>query len=255
MGFLKGKRMLPPARACLATLAYAMVLAWAAGPVGAQTAAQPANLTSTQIVEQIHRHSQLRSEQLKQYKALRHYDVEYHGFATRLAATMDVEETYDAAEGKSFRVVAESGSSLLREKVLKREMASEKEASLDKASFALSEINYRFHLDGTESIQNRPSYVLDVEPLTSSKFLFRGRIWVDAEDFAVVKMETEPARNPSMWISRTLIHSTSAKTGGFWMPQQVRSETKVRVGGTAVLTIDYKGYEVHSEDPDRAATF
>jgi hypothetical protein len=67
---------------------------------------------------------------------------------------------------------------------------------------------------------------------------------VDAVDFAVVKMETEPARNPSFWISRTLIHCSSAKVDGFWLPLEVRTETKVRVGGTAVLTIDYGTYQV-----------
>ena len=70
---------------------------------------------------------------------------------------------------------------------------------------------------------------------------------MDAADFAVVKMETEPAKNPSFWISRTLIHYTGAKTDGFWMPQKVRSETKVRFGGTAVLTIDYGSYSISAE--------
>jgi len=55
----------------------------------------------------------------------------------------------------------------------------------------------------------------------------------------VVKMETQPAKNPSFWISQTRIHYTGAKTDGFWFPQQVLSETKVRIGGTAVLTINY----------------
>jgi hypothetical protein len=80
--------------------------------------------------------------------------------------------------------------------------------------------------------------------LTASKFLYRGKIWVDAADFAVMKMETEPAKSPSFWIARTLIHYTGAKTGGFWLPQHVRSETHVRIGGTAVMTIDYGSYDV-----------
>jgi hypothetical protein len=32
--------------------------------------------------------------------------------------------------------------------------------------------------------------------------------------------------------------------GGFWLPQQNRSETKVRIGGTAVMRIDYGAYRV-----------
>ncbi len=38
-----------------------------------------------------------------------------------------------------------------------------------------------------------------VEPQTNNKLLFRGRIWVDAEDFAVVRIEAVPAKNPSFW--------------------------------------------------------
>jgi hypothetical protein len=76
---------------------------------------------------------------------------------------------------------------------------------------------------------------------------------VDAADFAVVKMETEPAKSPSFWIARTLIHYTSAKTDGFWLPEQMRSETKVRIGGTAVLTINYGSYTVVPEEAVRAA--
>jgi hypothetical protein len=60
-------------------------------------------------------------------------------------------------------------------------------------------------------------------------------------------METEPAKSPSFWISRTLIHYTGAKTDGFWMPLKMRSETKVRFGGTAVLTIDYGSYNLSAE--------
>ncbi len=89
--------------------------------------------------------------------------------------------------------------------------------------------------------------MLDVEPLAPSKFLYRGKIWVDAADFAVVKMETQPAKNPSFWISRTLIHYTGAKTDGFWMPQSGPQRDQVRIGGAAVLTIDYGSYEIAAD--------
>lgn len=215
----------------------------------------PPDLTSSQIVQQMQQHNQARIEELKAYKALRHYDVEYRGFGGKIAAKMEVEISYNAATGKSFRIVSQSGSKLLCEKVLKRAVESEKEASQDKQSNALTETNYRFRLVGTENITGRPAYILDVEPLTASKFLYRGRIWVDTADYAVVKMETEPAKSPSFWIARTLIHYTSAKTDGFWLPEQMRSETKVRVGGTAVLNINYGTYAVVPEASAQTAAF
>jgi len=57
-------------------------------------------------------------------------------------------------------------------------------------------------------------------------------------------MEVQPAKNPSFWISQTLIHQTNSRIGGFWLPQRNQSETKVRIGGRAVLTIDYGTYQI-----------
>lgn len=238
MNSLAAKRLFP-----------AVVFAYAAGLGCAQNAnsVAPAGLSSTQIVEQLQLHDRARTNELKHYKALRHYEVEYHGFSARIAAAMDVEVTYDSATGKSFRIVSQSGSSMLGAKVLKRAVESEKEAFQNKASTAMTETNYRFHLAGVESVAGRTAYVLDLEPLTESKFLIRGKVWVDTAEFAVVKMETEPAKSPSFWISRTVIHYTSAKTDGFWFPKQVRSETRVRIGGTAVMNIDYGSYSVVPE--------
>jgi hypothetical protein len=238
-------------------LCLAVVFAFTAGLARGQDAGAgvPANLRSSQIVEQMQRHNQAQTDELKQYKALRHYQVEYRGFSAKVAAKMDVEVSYDSATGKSLRIVSQSGSKVLCDKVLKRAVDSEKEAAQDKASSALTEKNYRFHLAGSEAVSGRPAYILDVEPVAASKYLFRGQIWVDAADFAVVKMETEPAKSPSFWIARTLIHYTSVKTGGFWMPEQMSSETKVRIGGTAVLKINYGSYEIVPETALRAAAF
>jgi hypothetical protein len=160
---------------------------------------------------------------------------------------MEVEYHYNAASGKSFRIVTQSGSKMLCEKVLKRAVESEKEASQDKAAMALTAANYRFRLVGSENVGGRPAYVLEVEPISPSKFLIRGKIWVDAEDFALMKVEAEPAKNPSFWIARTRILQTYAKTGEFWLPERNRSESKVRIGGTAVFTIDYGTYRTESK--------
>lgn len=233
----------------LLAIVFAFPLARAEDSVGVV----PANLDTARIVAEMQRHSLAQTATLGHYQALRHYQVEYRGFAARLAARMDVEVNYDAVAGKTLQIVSQSGSGFLCEKVLKRAVDSEREAFQDKRSNAITEANYRFQLAGTDIVAGRPAYILNAQPITASKFLFRGKIWVDATDFAVVKMETEPAKSPSFWISRTLIHSTSAKTGDFWLPRQVRSETKVRLGGTAVLTIDFGTYQVQPATQLQAA--
>jgi hypothetical protein len=197
-----------------------------------------------QILERMERHDRNQAEQLKHYQAMRHYQVEYHGLGATTAAKMEVEVNFDASSGKRFRIVSQSGSKLLCEKVLKRAVDSETEASQNKEATALTAANYKFELLGNESLNGRPAYILSVAPLKASKFLYRGKIWVDAADFAVAGIEAAPAKSPSFWISRTSIRYTSAKTGDFWLPQQSRSETKILIGGTAVLTIDYGTYQI-----------
>lgn len=210
-------------------------------------------LTSAQVVAEMERHNQARSDELKHYKAVRNYQVSYKGFGANLGAKMEVEVNFDAPSAKSFRIVSSSGSKLLIDKVLKRLVDTEKEAATHQTATELSSANYSFLLAGNETVNGRPAYILAVKPLTENKLLYRGRIWVDAADFALVKIEAEPAKNPSFWIAKTAIQHTYSKTGDFWLPEQNRSESKIRVGGTAVLTIDYGTYQIQSDAPRQAA--
>jgi len=228
---------------CLFCIA-ALTLFSAAGQAQEANQSLPTELTVAQIVDRMQQHNQNQAEALKHYEATRHYRVEYRGFAQDITATMDVAVSFDASSGKSFRILSMSGSKLLGEKVLKRAVESEKEASQNPEATALTPANYKFQLEKCEDLDQHPAYVLLVDPLTANKFLYRGRVWVDATDFAVMKVDALPAKNPSFWISRTETRYTNAKVHGFWLPQHNRSETRVKIGGSAVLTIDYGTYQV-----------
>ena len=94
------------------------------------------------------------------------------------------------------------------------------------------------------------NYVLNVEPKVESKFLYRGKIWVDAHDFAVTRIEAQPAKNPSFWTTKSLIHHTYQKLdNGFYLPRENKTVTSVRLGGTATLTIEYQSYQLTAAKP------
>ena len=59
--------------------------------------------------------------------------------------------------------------------------------------------NYTFRLIEAGSLDGRTAYVIEAIPKREDKSLFRGRIWVDAEDYALARVEGEPAKNPSFW--------------------------------------------------------
>jgi len=227
-------------------LVLATVIARTQAPVSS-AGAEP-GMTAAQIVSSMQDHNQARAAALKHFHSVRHYSVEYRGYSAKVAAQMEVEADYDAASGKTFHIVSQSGSKLLVDKVLKRLLESETDAQ-KQHSTDLTPANYSFRLAGEEDVAGRPAYILEVAPLTDNKYLYRGKIWVDAADFALARIEAEPAKNPSFWISSTAIHHRYEKTGSFWLPAQNESDTNVRVGGKAVLRIDYGKYEVMPSEP------
>ncbi len=189
-----------------------------------------------------------RSEQLRGFTGKRDYRVNYHGFPTGRDAEMQVEATYVAPNQKTFKIVSQTGSKLLVNHVFLKLLDSEKEYLQESTRRAseLSPRNYRFSLEGMDHSPDGDCYVLSVTPLEKSTFLYRGKIWVDARDYAVVRIQGEPAKNPSLWISHTEIDHRYKKFGEFWLPVHNESVTQVRLGGKAVLTIEYSDYHIIS---------
>lgn len=200
--------------------------------------------TADQIIQRMMESNEKRAQSLQHYTEERHYQVEYSGFPRTSAASMNVEATYDAPSSKSFRVLSQTGSKRLIDHVLKKLLVTEKEAAKNPNQTALTPENYTFHLEGTEATADQKFYIFRVKPRVSRKFLYRGKIWVDARDYAVARIEAELAQNPSFWIKRTEIHHVYSKSADFWLPKRNRSETKMRTGGTAILTIDYGEYHI-----------
>lgn len=205
-------------------------------------------LSTEEIVQKLTERNQERAQRLTSLRCHRSYRVEYRGFPHGAEANMEVEATYNAPASKSFTVISQSGSSLLINRVLKKILKSEEEASHHADENALTPANYNFNLVGQDALDGRTAYLLQVEPKVARPLLFRGKIWVDGEDFAVMKVDAEPAQNPSFWIKNAEIHHLYSKVGEFWLPGSTKSETKVRLGGVATLTINYTGYQVGSSD-------
>lgn len=67
---------------------------------------------------------------------------------------------------------------------------------------------------------------------------------MDAEDFVVVRLQAEPAKNPSFRIKNTEVEQAYIKVNDFWLPARNRSVSAIRLGGHAELTIEYMDYEI-----------
>jgi hypothetical protein len=139
--------------------------------------------------------------------------------------------------------------------VFKKLLEGEQEAANDenRRNTTLSTDNYEFTSAGSEATPQGQQYVLNLLPKTKNKFLYRGKIWVDAKDFAVVRIEGEPAKNPSFWIKNTMVKHRYVKVEDFWLPAENHTESVIRLGGRAILTIEYKDYKITKVAPQYGA--
>lgn len=215
-----------------------------------------APLSLDQVVDNLVRRNEERSRALLRYQATRIYHLTYRGFPGDHDAEMTVEASYRQPTSKDFKIISQSGSKLIIEHVFKRLLASEQEAAQPEmnARTQLNRDNYDFALVAYEPSETGGQYVLNVSPKAKSKYVYRGKIWVDAKDFAVVRIEAEPAQNPSYWTKKSEIHHEYMKVQDFWLPARNESVSLIRLGGRATLTIEYKDYHVIGADPASRAS-
>jgi hypothetical protein len=212
---------------------------------------QNAPLPADQVARKLQERNALRAAALDQFTGTRVYRMQYLGFPGDREAEMVVHMTYHAPDSKEFHVVSQTGSKFIIDHVFKKLLEGEQEAANEEnhRHTALSAENYDFTSAGYEATPDGAQYVLNLLPKTKNKYLYRGKIWVDAKDFAVVRIEGEPAKNPSFWIKKTEVAHRYIKVNDFWLPAENHTESVIRLGGKAILSIEYKDYRITKAAP------
>jgi len=228
----------------------ALMLLFLRVPVIGQQVAVSAPLTADEVIKRLVEMNEARAETLKSYSSVRSYHLECHCLSHK-TADMVVRADYQAPNKKLFTILSESGSGTVRNRAFKKLLEAEQESMREENQqrSAITPENYTFQLSEYQKTDTDEFYMLEAQPRIKNKFLFRGRIWVDAKDFAITRVEGEPAVNPSWWTVGTDFKRSYVKIGDLWLPESNESTTKVRMFGTAVLTIRYGDYQI-TQTPD-----
>ena len=220
----------------MSTLATVLFLAMA--PSG-----QTASLTAPEILARMTQADNDRLAALAGYSGIRHYRFENKKYNKR--AEMTVRMSCGSDGIKTFEVVAESGSRFVRNHIIRKMIEAEEESSQkgERKESRIIPDNYDFRLIGTEVADGRDSYVLEISPKKPTKFTVRGRIWVDAEDYAIARVEGQPAKNPSFWTRSVKVMQQYGRTDQFWLPALNHSVADARVFGSTEVVIEYSNYK------------
>jgi len=207
---------------------------------------QPSPLGLEEVLSNLEQRNAQRANALEQFEGKRIYRMEYRGFPSDRDAEMVVKVRFHAPNAKEFTVVSQTGSKFVIEHVFKKLLEGEQEAAKaeNRQETALTRRNYNFQLESYQTTPEGCQYVLKLLPKSKNKFLYRGKIWIDAKDFAVVRIEGEPGKNPSMWIKKTDIAHRYVKVDNFWLPAENHTESFLRLGGKATLSIEYQDYKI-----------
>ncbi|MBV8819424.1 MAG: hypothetical protein JO022_13785 [Acidobacteriaceae bacterium] len=170
-------------------------------------------------------------------------------------AVLTVKFNFQKGKGKWFEVVDSQGAEGMSRRVLERVIEAEVEAATPgrQENSRLTPDHYDFTLVGMESLRGRPCYVLALHPKMKSKYLLVGKAWIDAHDFAPVRVEGWSAASMSFFVGKAYIVQDFVKVGDFYMASYNQSKADSRLLGKSDLTIEYSDYEMKTIQGDRVA--
>jgi hypothetical protein len=199
------------------------------------------------IFERLQQANAQRDAELESYVSTRRYSVFEPGHDSD--AELYVSMQFVAPSTKIFKTLAVNGVGWIHRRVFGRLMAAEAEAAggPDKANSAITPANYQSELLGSDSLSGRDCYVVSLVPRRRDKYLFVGKAWIDKEDFAIARLEGEPAKSPSFWIVRAPFVREYQRVDRFWLPRQDETRSEIRFAGPYVLRIQYADYQINAK--------
>jgi hypothetical protein len=179
---------------------------------------------------------------LVQYRALRRLTASTRG--GHLSATMDVWTTLDPVHGFTFQVVSESGSPLIRRKVLLAALEAEQKSQTgtDREEAALTAANYEFQDVGTST----PHIIkVDLQPRRKHVMRVNGSIFLEEQSADLVRIEGELSKRPSFWTRRVQILREYSRIDGVHVPVAMHSTADVLVVGASSFSMTYIYTEIN----------
>ncbi|HEY1901641.1 MAG TPA: hypothetical protein VGG56_04370 [Terracidiphilus sp.] len=231
-------------RHCWSVLALLSLLLAVAASARAQ-AQQP---DEASVIRGVDAAVKARLDGIAAYTVTEHYAVYRNSDNTHPAAEMTVKTTYQKETGKSYAILSESGSGMMRRLILDSILDDEKRINQPgvRESSWLTSANYDMKLKpgGTQRVDGRDCFVLAINPRQKAPNLIVGTIWVDTRDKSIVQLEGTASKNVSHFTGPTQMMRQYANVDGFSMATRARAESDSRLFGRTVVTIDYSGYAI-----------
>ena len=200
-----------------------------------------------EILDRMKAHDEWQQRYLIEYRAQRKFSATNLRF--KEGATLEVRTTFRRPDTLESQVIRAEGSKFIRERVFDKilEAENETQSALAKQQLDIVPANYTFSYLGREDCAGRECYRLGITPKRKEKYLIEGQIWIDAEDWAIVRIQGSPAKRPSFWARQTEIDRRYKRIEGMWLNDSLESTSDILIAGRSTLKIQYS-YEAIQTD-------
>ena len=204
----------------------------------ATTASLATPASSTRQEDTIARFLQSGQPPLVAYRALRHLEASSRG--GRVTGQLDAWTTLSPDGTFSFEVVQESGSGLIRERVLHAALKEEQDNYRNDrlADSAFTRDNYDFLID--ESVREGNFVRIGLAPRRKSQVLIAGSALVRREDADLVQIEGVLSKRPSFWTRRVQMVRHYSRIAGVRVPTELQLNADVRLVGDSTFAMTYQ---------------
>jgi hypothetical protein len=188
-------------------------------------------------------------QSLVSYRAVRHMSVVARG--GKMTASLKARTSLDPVNGFQFEVLEESGSGMLRSRVLHGALEAEREAKRREkgAHGALTAANYTFDIG---ELTSDGMLRVAIHPVRRDSLLVEGSILLTNEAADLVRMEGLLVKRPSFWTRKVLIVRDYARIGGVRVPVAMGSTADILFAGQSTFSMSYE-YESINDVPVHSA--
>lgn len=180
---------------------------------------------------------------LVSYRAIRRLEAASRN--GKMKASLTARTTLDPERGFQFEVLEETGSGLIRSKVLHAALEAERRArnSGELARGALSRTNYEF---GQAEAAELGFVRVGIKPRRSDTMLVVGSILLTDDNADLVSIEGRLVKRPSFWTRRVDVVRRYARIAGVRVPVSMESKAEVLIAGRSTFSMQYE-YEAINE--------
>jgi len=204
---------------------------------------------SDSVIQEVDAAVKGRIESIASYTVTEHYSVYRNKDESHPVAEMTVNTTYQKDTGKSYVIVAKSGSEIIHKLVLSAILENEKRLNLPslRDGFWITSTNYSMNMPSSETqlLNGTNCQVLSLTPRRKAPYLIEGTLWIDAKDGSIVQVQGTTTSSASFVTGSSQVIRQYANIDGFAQATHFRAVSNSFLLGQTIVTIDYMNYHVH----------